>query len=180
MTARTWIRGICWLAPVLALGACASGPPTGFVKMNDAKTEGVFRWNDGSRYEGGIRNETFEGNGTIYFRGAFDTVYDRSTDPNQLSAGSLSAKFVDGRRTYGPGTFAVPNTGANDLRFVGFIYEGEMEDGTRGQGHVKFRDGREYQGHFDYTPALYDWMSTSGDSLWNTSALLGSKISGAG
>lgn len=168
------------LSSCAALAACGSltGPPKGWVQKNGAT--GTYIFEDGARYEGGVDKEgRFDGKGTVTFKGPYEVNYADSKTPAQLRGGQRTGHYVKDRLQAGTGSFvSYKGNGAQD-KSAGFTYDGPMVDGTRGNGRVMFRDGRVFEGRFDYVDAPYTY-SMKGDFLWDTSGLLGSKISGPG
>lgn len=108
---------VAWFlfAPGLAGAQCIQG--------DCVAGNGVYLWPDGSRYEGGFKENNFHGQGTYQW-----------ADGKTYTGG-----FRDNKRN-GHGTYAWPN---------GSQYSGQWKDGVRhGQGTFSWANGSRYEGEW--------------------------------
>ncbi len=148
------LRALAVLA-LLALGACATAPPSTTVASSAVEQyvgpyenglrsgEGVYTWADGRKYVGTFRNGLPNGRGT-YTLANGDTYAGEFRD-NLWVEGTYT--WRDGRRYAGPFRDNKPNGVGTYTWPDGKKYVGDYRDGrANGNGTYTWPDGRKYIG----------------------------------
>ncbi|MBI9086986.1 MAG: hypothetical protein JEZ11_25550 [Desulfobacterales bacterium] len=120
----TQLRNIVSLTAAIAWLFIATGPAGAQCLQGDcANGTGVYLWPDGSRYEGGFKDNNFHGQGTYHWADGKKYI----------------GAFRDNKRN-GHGTYSWPN---------GSRYSGQWKDGARhGQGTFSWANGSRYEGEW--------------------------------
>lgn len=166
------VQGVVLAALLGGCAAAPSGPPTGWIARDAALGTGTYVFPSGQRYVGQVRDDAFEGAGTL----SWPALTDGRSGYREDYHFALAGMQVKGRFRGGELAAGQPIS----LSTARFSYEGGARGlAMAGRGVLAYADGVRIEGEFSHRPIHYMYYDKAREEFRVASDVLaGSHVSG--